>query len=174
MFCVSCGKAYEPNHKFCNYCGQPLTAPPAEAEPSASASSLGSVNIPIGPDSTSTGEASVSFPSAESAQAIPVVVANPKLDGLGGWLIFVAIGLFVGPCYWLYAIFQDAVLFNNGTVQFLSDPSSSVHIGGYSALLKFELVGNIILLGANLVLINLFFRRRSDFHVYILCFYWRF
>ena len=32
MFCVNCGKTYEPSYKFCNHCGYPLPSNPGQSE----------------------------------------------------------------------------------------------------------------------------------------------
>ena len=92
--------------------------------------------------------------------------ANETLQGLGGWLVLVGFGLVVGLGYWPYRIFQTVSLFNDGTVQFMSDPSASVYIVGYSALLKFELISQMGLLAANICLLNLFFRKNQRFPRY--------
>jgi Protein of unknown function (DUF2569) len=162
MFCVSCGKAYEANHKFCNYCGQPVSA--IVSEPPSPTEAAQNPATPVSSDSIPAHDAVVAgLPVAVSDNAVSIRIVDHELEGLRGWLVLVGIGLFIGPFYWLYAICQDVTLFNNGTVQFLSDPSSSAYIGGYSGLLKFELVGQIVLLAADILLINLFFRRRHEF-----------
>lgn len=93
-----------------------------------------------------------------------------KLKGIGGWLILVIIGLFVTLGYQLYTVYTDAQLFANGTVAFLSDPSSKIYIPAYGGFLKFELIMSIILSVAAIYLVYLFFKKDSKFPKYYVMF----
>ena len=93
---------------------------------------------------------------------------NPK--GLGGWLILVILGLFITVLLQLYNIYVSVTLFTDGTVDFISDPSSDIYIPGYGGLLKFEFIGEIIFLAAAVYLIYLFFRKSRQFPKYFVIF----
>jgi hypothetical protein len=93
-----------------------------------------------------------------------------KLRGIGGWLILVIIGLFFTIGSQLYTVYTDAQLFANGTVAFLSDPTSKVYIPAYGGFLKFELIMSIILSVAAIYLAYLFFRKDSKFPKYYVLF----
>lgn len=93
-----------------------------------------------------------------------------KLKGIGGWLILVIIGLFITLGYQLYTVYTDAQLFANGTVAFLSDPTSKVYIPAYGGLLKIELIMSIILSVAAVYLVYLFFRKDRKFPKYYVIF----
>lgn len=170
MFCVNCGKPYESDHRFCNSCGQSLaplepslTHPPADSLPSDRIST-GAVNSAV--------HESMRQLIDEQAGKVAYETTAPEMQGLSGWLILVAFGMFVGPLYWAHTIFQDARIFNDGTLQILSDPTSTAYIAGYSALLRFELIGSIMLIAVDIYLLVLFFKKSHHFpnsYIALLC-----
>jgi hypothetical protein len=97
-----------------------------------------------------------------------------KLKGLGGWLILVGLGLCLSPFSWLSSLSQDDHLIRNGPGNRLSDPAISLHPAVYPAHLKFELVGNVVLLAANVCLLYLFFMERRAFPRYYVLFLFAF
>jgi hypothetical protein len=166
MFCVNCGKPYDPQHKFCNHCGQPVPSVTVEPVRSQTPASPPTEETPLAPNVVAENEIIAQATAPTMPRPGSAKGQTGELRGLGGWLSLVGFGLCVSPLLWSYTIFQDVKLFNDGTVQFLSDPSSSVYIANYSDLLKFELIGNIVLLAANICLLNLFFRERRSFPRY--------
>lgn len=64
--------------------------------------------------------------------------------GLRGWLALVGLGLLASPVVLLVLAYQTAVLFSDGTVRLLSDPSTGVRVPGYSAALRFELLSQTL------------------------------
>lgn len=93
-------------------------------------------------------------------------IINKNLKGLGGWLVLVILGLFAVTLFQGYAAYESITLFTDGTVEFLSEPSSEVYIPGYSGLLKFEFIAEILFLVATVYLIYLFFRKNKKFPKY--------
>jgi hypothetical protein len=164
MFCVSCGKAYEPHHKFCKHCGQPLTETSEKPPDQVDTTQPDTVpSPPLDLVEASTGPTDLNSPRVQTFE-------ERQLKGLRGWLILVGFGLVAGVFYWTYALYGDVKLFNDGTIQFLSDPSSSIHMSGYSGLLRFEAIGQLAIVGISVCLINLFFRKSWRFPRYYIVF----
>jgi len=80
--------------------------------------------------------------------------------------VLVILGLFATVLFQLNGAYESVTLFANGTVDYLSNPSSEVYIRGYSTLLRLELVGEILFTAAALYLIVLFFRKSKKFPLY--------
>jgi len=97
-------------------------------------------------------------------------VNTKNLKGLGGWLVLVILGLFATVLFQIYGVYESITMFTDGTVEFLSDPSSGVYIPGYSGLLKFEFIAEILFLGAAAYLIYLFFKKSKKFPKYYIPF----
>ncbi len=97
-------------------------------------------------------------------------VDEKNMKGLGGWLVFVILGLFVSVLFQAYGAHESVTMFTNGTVEFLGDPSSEVYIPGYGGLLKFEFIGEIVFLISGVYLIYLFFKKSRRFPKYYLPF----
>ena len=70
----------------------------------------------------------------------------------------------------LYNIYIEAQLFSDGTVDFLSDPSSGTYIPAYGGFIKFELIMSIMLVVAAGYLVHLFFKKNSRFPKYYVVF----
>jgi hypothetical protein len=162
MFCVNCGKPCEPQHKFCKHCGQPLTETSDRPRDQVDAAQPTIASEPPIANQTAT-------PQLNSPQ-LQTPSEYRQLKGLRGWLILVGFGLFLVVFFLPFAIYQDVKLFNDGTVQFLSDASSSVHIPGYSGILRFELIGQTALVGTGVCLIALFFGKSRLFPRYYIVF----
>lgn len=107
--------------------------------------------------------------NAISAQAEPTAkqaTSEKNLKGLGGWLVLVILGLFVSVLFQAYGAYESVTMFTDGTVEFLSDPSSEVYIPDYGGLLKFEFIVEIIFLAMGIYLIYLFFKKSRKFPKY--------
>lgn len=90
--------------------------------------------------------------------------------GLGGWLTLVGLGLFITAGFSVYSVYADIALFMDGTVEFLSNPSSALYIPGYSGMLKLELIADLGFLLAAIYLIYLFFQKNKKFPKYYIPF----
>jgi hypothetical protein len=89
------------------------------------------------------------------------------LEGLGGWLILVAIGLLLAPLLIMFTIFSVDIplLFGTRARDYLS-----LH-QGLSAVVAFETLTNIVFLFLLGFLIVLFFRKKRSFPTYMIFFY---
>lgn len=88
----------------------------------------------------------------------PMFDTDPHRQGIGGWLVLVAIGLIIGPALLANLAWRD--------FQTLTGPDHALlglRLPGFPALLGFELVRNLALLGASLVLPVLFFKEKKIF-----------
>ncbi len=88
---------------------------------------------------------------------------DSKYKELGGWLILIILGLLATVGLEAFNVYDTIGFFVDGTVDFMSDPSSEFYIVGYSSLMKFELILEILFLAAALYLICLFFRKNYKF-----------
>ena len=110
--------------------------------------------------------ASCGKPVSAVAEIPKETAAAKNLKGLGGWLVLVILGLFAVVLFQVYGVYESVTLFTDGTVEFLSDPSSEVYIPGYGGLLKFEFIAEILFLAAAVYLIYLFFKKSKKFPKY--------
>jgi transglutaminase-like putative cysteine protease len=95
---------------------------------------------------------------------------DPGLQGLGGWLVLVGLGLCLGPLIKLYQMSQllDGY-FSMATWQTVASPQGENYHPLFGPLLIFESAANVWFLVLNLLCIGLFFLRRWSFPVmYIL------
>jgi hypothetical protein len=94
----------------------------------------------------------------------PALSAGPHLQGLGGWLILVAIGLCFAPFVRIFSIASNwEGYFSLQVWQTFAMPQGENYHALYGPLLMVELMGNIALFGINLLALVLFFRRRRAF-----------
>jgi len=108
--------------------------------------------------------------NARSRLQPPPLLENHQLQGLGGWLILIAIGLCISP---FIRIHNWEGYFSNQVWQIVAMPQGEKYDPLYGPLLIFELLGNIFLFGLNLLLLCLFFSKRRSFPrlfiAFILC-----
>lgn len=91
-------------------------------------------------------------------------VEDFHLRGLGGWLILIAIGLCLAPFVRIITIGQHwEGYFSNLVWQTVAMPQGAKYDPLYGPLLIFELLGNIFMVGFNLLLLCLFFSKRKSF-----------
>lgn len=90
--------------------------------------------------------------------------------GLGGWLVLVGLGLFVSVGFSVYNIYTIVLLFTDGTIEFISNPSSAMYLPGWQGLLKFELIAEIGIILVALYLLYLFFTKSRKFPKYYIPF----
>ena len=87
-----------------------------------------------------------------------------ELKGLGGWLVLVGIGVVISPIRMLVTIPPIYLpLFQDGTWEVLTTVGSEAYIPYFGALLVGEIVINLIMLIASLLLIYLFFSKHYLF-----------
>lgn len=86
-------------------------------------------------------------------------------SGLGGWLIFIAIGLVITPISVTFTIFiYNLPIFSEIEVwREVSNLNSMYHSPLLSFLVYFELIGNIIILLLGFLLLYLFFSKKRLF-----------
>ncbi len=83
-----------------------------------------------------------------------------NLEGVGGWLILVAIGLFFRPIAWIYALYAGrAAYFNQRVWKVLTDPDSARFNTNFALIAPLEMICIVLLLVYSLLLLALFFRR---------------
>ena len=85
------------------------------------------------------------------------------LEGIGGWLIVVAIGLFLSPLYSIYSLILGIPAYINSKWQALTTPGSFHYHPSWAPLLLGELTVNICLLAFYILLLILFFKKRQIF-----------
>ncbi len=90
--------------------------------------------------------------------------AEQRLNGLGGWLILVAIGLILAPFVRIYTLIDGAGgYFSLSVWQTVAMPTGASYHPLYGPILAFELISNVVLLGLNVLLLCLFFSKRQAF-----------
>lgn len=93
----------------------------------------------------------------------PPLLGNP-LEGIGGWLVLVAIGLFLRPILVLVTIGKSySAYFSAETWSLVTTPGSASYHPMYGAMLVFELFSNITMFIFSILLIILFFQKRFAF-----------
>lgn len=89
------------------------------------------------------------------------------LNGIGGWLILVAIGLIITPLRVAYLLLADLIpIFSNGTWAALTDPGSESYSPYWAPLLIGEVVANGLLMAVSAYLLYLFFSKKKVFPVW--------
>jgi hypothetical protein len=111
-----------------------------------------------------------------TAASLPDPDAPPELapeaqhlKGLGGWLVLIGFGLCVAPLIRLVTLGQNwEGYFSIHVWQSIAMPQGELYHPLYGPLLMFELLGNTVLLGWNILALGLYFAKRRAFpRVYI-------
>jgi len=94
-----------------------------------------------------------------------------ELTGIGGWLIFPIIGLFISP----FLIFFNFInlflpIFTDETIALLTTKGSEYYVPGLSALLFFEILGNLLLLFGSIYLLVSLFKKFKSFPIHFIYF----
>jgi transglutaminase-like putative cysteine protease len=82
-------------------------------------------------------------------------------DGIGGWLVLLGIGVIFNPLMTIYALMSNGY-FNAIQWQILTDSQYVAYNPLLGGLVIFELMANIASLGFSILLVILFFQRRSS------------
>lgn len=90
--------------------------------------------------------------------------SKPEPEGLGGWLILVAIGLIVSVVRVSALVFVTFVpIFTTGQWGKLTSPGSDLYHPMWAPLLVFEILGNLVFVLMALTLLYLFFTKSRWF-----------
>jgi hypothetical protein len=96
--------------------------------------------------------------TATTTQSTP---ALQKYDKIGGWLVLVAIGLFITPFLLAYGVFDSVSLLSDGGLEVMNSV-----VPGLGSAIAFELVLDTILVFVALYLIFLFKDKKKTFPKY--------
>ena len=101
--------------------------------------------------------------------------ANPytmqeKYETIGGWLILVAFSLFLSLLAPLMFISELTYIFEPGVWSFFTDPASEGYHSMFSYLIYFEVFANLTLFVFSIILVILFFKKKSVFPQYLIVF----
>ncbi len=89
---------------------------------------------------------------------------NNELKGLGGWLVLVGIGLLFAPVRMVVSLFPAySQIFEDGVWQEMTNASSSSYIPYLGTFIVGEMIVNLIILGASIYLIYLFYYKHYLF-----------
>lgn len=101
---------------------------------------------------------------ASSAEIPPPILSEPRLRGLGGWLVLVGVGLSLGPPVRIARILWNwEGYFSIHVWQTLAMPQSEQFHPLFAPLLIFEMLGNLGLFGLNVLAVGFFFAKRKAF-----------
>ena len=99
-------------------------------------------------------------------------MSEPEPQGLGGWLVLVAIGLVLTPIRNGVVIAKDLVpIVTNGYWTALTDPAGAAYHPLWAPLLIFEFVGNLAFIALSIYALLLFSRRSSRFPTLMVRYY---
>ena len=103
-------------------------------------------------------------PRSGGSTALPPVIGERHLQGLGGWLILIGFGLCIGPVWRCVSVAQNwEGYFSIHSWQAAAVPSGELYHPLYGPLLIFEVLGNVLMFGSNILVACLFFARRRAF-----------
>ena len=94
------------------------------------------------------------------------VKIDQNLKGLGGWLIFVILGLFAVILLQGYGAYESIIMLTDGSIDSLSNPASDLYVPQYKTVLYLEFIFELIFVGAAIYLIDIFFKKSKRFPVY--------
>lgn len=94
----------------------------------------------------------------------PPLIIDPQLQGLGGWLFLVGVGICLGPISRTLLLLKNwEGYFSIHIWQTFALPQSEQYHPAYAPFLIFELLGNIALLGLNVLVVAFYFAKRKWF-----------
>jgi hypothetical protein len=90
--------------------------------------------------------------------------AGSQYNGIGGWLILVAIGAILNPLRLSIMIFVNFVpVFQNNTWSILTTPGTAAYHRLWAPLILFELFGNILFVIFSIIIAICFFQKKRFF-----------
>ena len=92
-----------------------------------------------------------------------------ELTGLGGWLIFVGIGVIISPFIFFFFLITTYVpIFSDGSIALLTTKGSEHYVPGYSLLLFFELLSNLVIFFGSVYLMACFLSKSKYFPIHFI------
>jgi hypothetical protein len=107
--------------------------------------------------------AGVVFMSLYRPKSLAPPFIDPKLNGLGGWLILMAITLILRALYVIIIIAKNSSSYSLGTWELLTVPGHTYYHPLWAPALLFEMLANLTMLAGSAVSIILFFGKRDTF-----------
>lgn len=102
----------------------------------------------------------------------PAQTGDAALTGLGGWLILVGIGLVLRPIRSAISLFPTfSTYLDLNTWRVLTDAEHASYQPAYAVIAPLEMVGNLVLVIAPLLLLGLFFAKRRIFPTAMIAFF---
>jgi Domain of Unknown Function with PDB structure (DUF3857)/Protein of unknown function (DUF2569)/Transglutaminase-like superfamily len=95
---------------------------------------------------------------------------DPKLNGLGGWLILLGIGLIVGILVHVGILIKNGHVYSVQNWRAYTDPANATYNALTAPLLLFELFTQLTFLFFGILLVVLFFQKRRIFPVLLIIF----
>lgn len=95
---------------------------------------------------------------------------NVGIKGLGGWLILVGIGYFIGIIRQGILVKQAFDVYHNGTMKMLSNPQHPQYNSKLFWLVNMELIGSIVIIIVLVGALILFFSKKKIFPKYAIIF----
>jgi hypothetical protein len=103
----------------------------------------------------------------KSPPAIPLQF-DPKLKGLGGWLILLGIGLIVGILAHIGVLIKSSHAYSIQNWRAYTDPANTAYNALTAPLLLFELFTELTFLFFGILLVVLFFQKRRVFPILLI------
>jgi hypothetical protein len=149
--CTRCTYELEDGAVVCIHCGAALGEP---AGPDAARSSVAS---DLSDPPVATREATPATP-AQPVIASPMFSTGSDLNGIGGWLILVAIGLAISPFIMMHGVYTDLRILTGDRYQ-----AGLALRPGLAGLVMFEAITNTLFLAAVVCLNVLLYQRKRVF-----------
>lgn len=103
-------------------------------------------------------------PGAAGGNGGDMTKPERNLEGLGGWLVLVGIGLVFTPLRVLLMVVTTFVpVFSEGHYAVLTDPASEAYHPMWGPLIWFEIVGNLGIIAVAIALLVMFFGKKRRF-----------
>lgn len=105
------------------------------------------------------------------SQGRSITTATDNPEGLGGWLILIAMGLIVFPVQQSASLIIDFLpLFREGPWEELTTPGADAYHPLWRPLITLEIAVNVLLILFDLLLLFVFFKKSSFFPISMIAF----